>query len=219
MKFARMSNLHCGGNGVFSGEFDMPLECPHCHTAVYKDPSAIHELPLNTEDTAVFVGLECPVCRKHYIVVFKRDRAKKQLDFVQMIPISEEKMEFPGLFDLSPRFEKYHRQALTAYSMGFTELAIVGFRTALEFLIKDFAITEENADARRTGDATFNEVVKEYMGHLAKSSNVVRVLGNDYTHYREKHPDIPAETTFKYYRIVLNEMNNRYLMNHTPLEE
>lgn len=219
MKFAEMENLHFGGAGFFPGRFQMPLDCPHCHTSVYSEPKGISEFPINVDDRVLFVSMQCPVCNKRYVVVFQSNNRRERLDFVQMIPVEEERMDYPGLFRLSPRFKKYHEQALTAYNMGFTELAVLGFRSALEFLIKDFAIDEESADEKKTAEMTFNDVVLAYLGHLKKSTDVVRALGNDYTHYREKHPDIPASSAFQYYRIVLNEMENRYAMNHTPLSE
>ena len=46
---------------------------------------------------------------------------------------------------------------------------------------------------------------------------VVRILGNDYTHYERKYPQHDFELLKGYMEIFLKQIEVRYMVNHPPV--
>lgn len=92
--------------------------------------------------------------------------------------------------ELSPLFVKIIAQAQSAEDHGLDEIAGPGFRKALEFLIKDYAISltpDDNAknEIRRM---PLNSVITNYLDgdKLPVVSKRAAWLGNDETHYERR---------------------------------
>ena len=93
---------------------------------------------------------------------------------------------------LSPSFVKIYNEAYAAEQMSLMEVCGVGYRKALEFLVKDYAV--EGKD-----EATSANIKKTPLGtcieNYVRDSNVKVVakravwLGNDETHYIRKWED------------------------------
>lgn len=91
----------------------------------------------------------------------------------------------PAIAKLSPSFVKIYNQAFTAEAGGLDEIAGVGFRKALEFLIKDYCVSKHPNET--------DQIKKSFLGacikNLVSDPNVKRCaeratwLGNDETHY------------------------------------
>ena len=87
--------------------------------------------------------------------------------------------------NLSQDFKTIYAQAAEAESLGLDQVAGTGYRKALEFLIKDYCISETPNDAE--------QIRKEFLGSCIKnrvSDAIVKEcaeravwLGNDETHY------------------------------------
>jgi hypothetical protein len=91
---------------------------------------------------------------------------------------------------LSPAFVRIWTQAHKAESEGLDEIAGPGYRKALEFLVKDYAIslvTEED-EKTKIKKIPLQSVIKEYLGEdkLHVVSSRAAWLGNDETHYERR---------------------------------
>lgn len=89
---------------------------------------------------------------------------------------------------LSPQFNKIYNQALAAESSMLDEIAGLGYRKALEFLIKDFAIhehpdEEESIKAKPLAQCIESYIADERITTLAERS---AWIGNDEAHYIRK---------------------------------
>lgn len=79
-------------------------------------------------------------------------------------PTRFEKHSFDeNITNLSPQFDKIYNQALAAELSGLDEIAGLGYRKALEFLVKDFAISEHPDDAEEIKKLMLSPCIKKYV--------------------------------------------------------
>lgn len=93
--------------------------------------------------------------------------------------------------NLSPQFVKIYNQALAAEAMELDEIAGLGYRKAMEFLIKDFAIHKYPDHSDNIKRMPLAQCIRNYI-----SSDEIKTLaercawiGNDEAHYVRKQED------------------------------
>lgn len=102
------------------------------------------------------------------------------------------KHEFHEEIDkISPTFTIIFNQALQAEHHELSEIAGVGFRKSLEFLLKDFCIHLSPQDSDKIKDLSLANCIKGYIQNPNIKSSAERAtwLGNDETHYTRKWED------------------------------
>ena len=97
----------------------------------------------------------------------------------------------PSLTKLSPNFVEIYNQAHQAEIYSLNHIAGMGYRKALEFLIKDYAIHFNQTKEDSIKNQSLAQCINTYIDNpkikdLAEKS---AWLGNDETHYVRKHPD------------------------------
>lgn len=200
--------------------FEKPITCPHC--AVNTDSSCVHGFsciddPQNEKISLIIFIWRCTVCKKIYVSLHYCD--DKQTSFVGMLPQIVNSFS-DNLFEkYSPRFVELYNQALHAESTGDFNLAAVGFRSALEILIKDYAINclHENPDI--ISSKTLFNVISEYLdtSELIKSADVIRILGNDHTHYKKEYPQHDFSLLKEYMTIFIAQIRAKLLLADPPV--
>lgn len=132
----------------------------------------------------------------------------------QVTPYANEK-----LAAISQRFIDMYNQALFAEFNQNYELAAIGFRSALEILVKDYAIQELGEPAETVAKQSLCNAIEKYLNlpDLVNTADVVRILGNDYTHYQRKYPEHDFALLKKYMEIFLSQIEVRYMINHPPV--
>lgn len=170
-----------------------PDKCPHCHHSIKAEVvlSAIN----NAEDI-IDIVFSCPryECSRISIAVYTRDTTNlievllgyrlRYLEPMNPIdPIFSEHMA-----KVSPQYVEIFTQASKAEVFGLGEIAGVGYRKALEFLVKDYCITknpgkEEEIKSKMLGAVIDNYVDNQNVKQCAKRA---AWLGNDETHYVRK---------------------------------
>lgn len=109
----------------------------------------------------------------------------------ELIPVTPHTEPFSaGISNLSPTFVNTYNQSQFAESQGLTEICGMGYRRALEFLVKDYLIhlTPDQEDAIK-GEflgASIKRINNDHIKVLAERSTWI---GNDETHYVRKHED------------------------------
>ncbi len=166
-----------------------PNECPICHAKIQAIPLKGNFFENNTFEVAYRCGAS--KCQKMFIGYFGEpyqgiyilrdckpsDRAKKAFN------VTVEK--------ISPAFCEIYNEAYAAEQMRLGQICGVGYRKALEFLIKDY-LSYLDASAAESIRKTFVGVCIEK--HI-KNDNIKAVakratwLGNDETHYVRKWED------------------------------
>lgn len=93
---------------------------------------------------------------------------------------------------LSPNFKTIYKQAKTAEYYNLDQIAGIGYRKAVEFLIKDYASHKCPTDKDKIQRMTLSQVIKSYLDDVPKIQHLATAstwLGNDETHYIRKHTD------------------------------
>ena len=98
-------------------------------------------------------------------------------------------------------------------------MAAIGYRHALECLVKDYAIIELKKDREEVVKKTLAEAIGEYLGEkeLVATADVVRILGNDYAHYERKYPEHDFALLKNYMRIFIGLIETKFMISHPPV--
>ena len=92
---------------------------------------------------------------------------------------------------MSPMFVKIFEQAEMADQLGLDQISGVGYRKALEFLVKDYACQRNQPDCEKIKALFLGQTINDFI----KDSRIREVakravwLGNDETHYIRKWED------------------------------
>ena len=116
-------------------------------------------------------------------------------------------------------FIDMYNQALQSEFNKNLELAAIGYRSALEILVKDYAIKELGQNPKEVISKKLCPAIGAYLNQedLVKTADVVRILGNDYTHYERKYPQHDFELLKGYMEIFLKQIEVQYMIKHPPV--
>lgn len=170
-----------------------PDECPFCHDKITPMDIGSSGANVKEEQTAKIVFL-CPGedCKEIFIGYYQLDSGYEYdyrlLDTSQGYPISQEFHKSINV--ISPAFIEIYNEAFEAEQQNLHQICGVGYRKALEFLIKDFA-KYKNTDKekiRKIESIFLGDVIKTYLEDKKIKTVAERAawLGNDHTHYIKK---------------------------------
>lgn len=143
-------------------------------------------------DWALYVLHYCQVCGLGFCGIYSQepDRSLGRVyKPVVAIPERSEPLEFdPEIARLSPAFVKIYEEAHAAEKHDLTLICGMGYRKALEFLVKDYLIEkhpqESDTIAKEPLSQSIRRIDNLQIKTLAERS---AWLGNDETHYTKKH--------------------------------
>lgn len=167
-------------------------ECPICHYTIQPEH-------LGVPNTGAFGWLEIyyrctnQKCRRHFTGIFERATNSHvelpQLPFYKYqrsLPAAHASRKFdPMIEGLSSNFVSLFNQAAAAEAHDLADIAGPGYRKALEFLVKDYAISLNPTAADDIKDAPLAAVIAKFLtgDKLTVVSSRAAWLGNDETHY------------------------------------
>ena len=173
--------------------------CPVCKAKIM--PVYI-SASLNTDTTASVFNY-CQNCRETFITQYEialdtrnpssATRVATAVKRLYSEPNRFEKKVFDDrLENLSPHFTNIYNQALAAECDGLDEIAGLGYRKALEFLVKDYAIHTHPDDEEKIKLMMVSLCIKTYIDNkrivdLAEKS---AWIGNDEAHYVRKQKNL-----------------------------
>jgi hypothetical protein len=136
----------------------------------------------------------CPrhKCGAVFIAEYEPSWSSRQYDpweFSRAFPMEPQSPTVsPEISTLSPSFYGLFKQALAAEHHGLTDVFGMALRKALEFLIKDYAISKHPTKDAAIKAALLGPVIKEYVSDPNIKSCAERAvwLGNDETHYERR---------------------------------
>ena len=96
-----------------------------------------------------------------------------------------------AITSLSPDFVSIYTQAALAESLGLDQICGIGYRKAIEFLVKDYTIHKSPNSKDAILKATLGACISNYIkdDRLTTLARAATWLGNDETHYVRQHPD------------------------------
>lgn len=189
----RALNFHDKTEDVTIDRF--PDYCPYCHR--FLKPILLGSY-LNSDDSYIrFLQLtfRCTNndCRRVFIAnyTYHSYYDKHNVNTLrEILPYIPNEPEIPdSVKDISPAFCRIYIQAKAADEQGLSEICGMGYRKALEFLIKDFIInradqldiSDTNNIAKQGLSACINNYIKD--PDTIEAAKRTIWLGNDETHY------------------------------------
>jgi hypothetical protein len=164
--------------------FDTPTVCPMCHTASDQVFISGYLIDIDNAHSILYVTLLCRRCKRPFIAAY--GMTGSICTDIGTYPNVPEDINFQdSINDLSPKFVSIYNQAVAAESYGLNEISGIGYRKALEFLIKDYAIhihPEKSDDIKKD---FLSNVIKKYVDDEKIRTIAERAtwIGNDETHY------------------------------------
>ena len=120
--------------------------------------------------------------------------------------------------EISPTFSDVYNQALASEAFELSQLTGIGLRKALEFLIKDFAITRIDEDEDDEKKKKEEEIRAMFLGacinkyiddrRLKATAHRASWLGNDETHYTRRWEDKDIEDLKVLIQLTMNWVEN-----------
>lgn len=176
-----------------------PTICPHCGNSI--SPSLrLYTTSTMNECILLLLVFMCPHpnCMKQFFCVYSQNKQEKHTyDLLTIYPSMKSKVFDPLVKQMSPKFVIQYNEAYDAEQLNHLDLASCGYRNALETLIKDFAIKYLNKSYEEVCSKKLYGAIEAYVPDLKSAADVVRILGNDKTHYEQKY-DVDFEQ-LKYY--------------------
>lgn len=196
--------------------FSIPTVCPHCNYAVQpivKDNKLL-TFGKNNKDRLLIISYLGDCCDTPFYATYLY-HGNYTATLLDVYPHLKPSVLPDKIKDLSSRFAELYEQSYTAEQNGHIELAGSGYRNAIEVLIKDFAIKKLNAPEKDVCKMTLYDAIGSYLKEVnidTAAADVVRVLGNDYTHYQRKYDDIDFIVVKKYLEIFIQQIDTKLLL-------
>lgn len=170
-----------------------PDECPICHRHVSPTPwGNAFSADLSSRLQLVFLctNIQCQALFVAYYAQTVLNSANWYLRGV-MRGTHETTELSDDIEDVSSNFAKIFSQAEIAEQEELSEICGVGYRKALEFLIKDYVIRKNPNDEEKIKKQPLANVIKEYVtdDRIKTVAERATWLGNDETHYVRKWED------------------------------
>jgi hypothetical protein len=177
-----------GGNDSFKIKY-LPSECPYCHRSVIPQRFEGYKL-LDSEMAVIY---QCPDSRCQQIFIayyqtrFNGGTSNWELNRTSIGNIKGKNFA-TDIKTISPTFITIYNQALKAEMLGLDHVCGIGYRKALEFLLKDYLILLYPEKEEEIRNKFLGNCIKEYIDNPNLKDMTQRAiwLGNDETHYSRK---------------------------------
>lgn len=182
----------------FGGNVNLetPDTCPICKGAI--SPVVIKGITdysiFRTTSNRFYVVFACPGCHEIFVAIYKHEKVAgvDKDTLMSVVPQRPEKSKFDdNLGIISPSFIDIYDQALAAETYELNQIAGMGYRKALEFLIKDYAIRLDPTKEDEIKESKLGKCIDKYIDHpkIKATAKASAWLGNDETHYVRKFDD------------------------------
>ena len=178
-----------GGDYRFAERIECTsIRCPFCETIVMPT----YMLMTDVDNHRYNVFCQCTNCRETLVLEYERFNVS-EFRFKQIHPNPTLKKEdfSDTIKEISPSFADMYNQAYGAFQLGLNHVCGMGFRKALEFLIKDYAIRKRPDAEESIKKALLGVCINNYVDdvRVKEMANRATWLGNDETHYVRLYDD------------------------------
>ena len=190
---------------------NVPMLCPVCGVQIV--PTFLQMSYSEKKGHTMFCRCTNTECESTFICKYvRRDPANGKTRY-ELLGIQHDmvlkKEEFSeDIETISPAFVEIYNQAYAAQQLELTDVCGVGYRKALEFLIKDYIIFEKTNEAeieaiksKKLGKCISEDVQDANVKEVAKRATW---LGNDETHYVRKWEDKDIHSLVNLIRLVIH---------------
>lgn len=182
-------------NMAVNVNFEDINSCPICNAKI----SPIY-ISGKSYSTAFSLFCECTSCGKTFIAYFNKLENKgigahtnylaESIEY--LAPIFPKVSTFDErIINLSPNFVEIYHQSQSAEAYKLNQIAGMGYRKALEFLIKDYCVHKDSSNYDKIYGMPLSQCINNYIDDtkIKNLSKVSTWLGNDETHYIRKFED------------------------------
>lgn len=167
--------------------------CPLCSVSLNPDVLSAYLIEYDDDSkNKLYLLNYCPTCDECFISFHRYNEEDGNYDFVYSAPAGKSSLSFSqAIQNLSPGFIEIYNDSLTAEESGLLSICGMGYRKALEFLVKDYAISFHPDDEAKIEAMPLSQCIKNYIDS-DKIKNLARAsswIGNDEAHYSRKHAD------------------------------
>jgi hypothetical protein len=200
-----------------------PDTCPVCHTHIAPKRYTAAFTEVGYLDYRLQILFRCTRrnCDSFFFGIYTQGAQQREFELVKLTPKSpREELFSETIKEVSPTFVQIYNEAVAAESLELSEIAGIGYRKALEFLIKDFAIQQKPSDEEKIKTTFLGTVIKDYIDDSRLKSTVTRAtwLGNDETHYVRKWIDKDINDLKLLIKLSINWIENVLLTDKYSTE-
>ena len=164
--------------------------CPYCNKAIYPEIKVVN-FSNNYNHASCIVS--CPACSEEFFIKFRRDETliTYTYDYYEVLPFPKPQINLPADFqELFPEFYKIYLEAAQAESYNLLEICGMGYRKALEALVKQYATELFPEQAEAIQNEMLMPTIKRFASQkIITLATAATWLGNDHAHLVTKHPD------------------------------
>lgn len=206
---------------------ESPNFCPYCHRVIEPDRLQAVQDHVNARYVTIWrcVSKEC---KKVFVATQKYEHDKGLFLFDRFLDGSPKGPSFPKpilelkdaitLEENEPsqtKFMKTYLQSLVAESQGLDEIAGMGYRKAIEYLIKDWAIYKFPNNKEKILKSWLADIIKTYFdGDLKEILDRATWLGNDQVHYNKLFEDYNLEHLKELIDLIMVELDREAKKRH-----
>lgn len=172
-----------------------PNECPYCRKALY--PYTLEHYLI--EKNLMTITFQCASCDRVFLGIYDRFNSESKNNHKWILsetyPHYKDTRKFSiEIHSISENFCKYYSQAEKIEFQGLDACGMI-YRKALEFLIKDYAISQKPNDIKSVENMPLKQCIDKYFEdeQLKLALTGACYLGNDEVHYVKKHKDMGVE--------------------------
>jgi len=197
----------------------IPQTCPWC--GIGNNPTNNEAGKIEIQEGYIFsMHHRCPACKKYHMT---NQEYLHQADKTTMVLVYPNKVvtDIDRLFiEYAPRFVEFYSEAIEAEKSGLENIAGTGYRSAVECLIKDYALAFELDTKEYLSDPklTFNNAIDRYVKDddlLKGALHFIRTVGNGYTHWN-KSTSISLPELKNYVDIIIQIFKSKFMLKDLP---
>ncbi len=185
---------------TFSVQF--PNHCTVCGKTGVPKMLGSYYVNKSHAEVDLFVSFLCTECNHVFTGYYKQINSTGIAKLVKFEPsefiVQKEFSQY--IKDVSIDFCRIYNQSFTAEQKGLNEIAGMGYRKALEFLVKDYSIFLHSDKQNEIKHLTLSKCITTYIDsqRIKTLATASAWIGNDETHYERKHQEYTVKdlTTF-----------------------
>lgn len=211
-----------------SREIEEPNICPHCHVANKPQFLWGSQTQDTDNDFCYLSAWKCAYAKCAKIFIAQHKLTNQVLKITRFFNGFPKGPEWPkpikelksGNLDadekpIQSKFIKTYIQSLEAEHSGLDELAGMGFRKAIEYLVKDWAIQNKPDKKEDIEKFWLGEVIKKYYdGDLKEILERATWLGNDQAHYIKLFEEFDINVLKELIDLIMVELDRQYKNAH-----
>lgn len=199
MQISEKVYMHGSSSIFYTFTHEEITTCPICNYSIKPIVMSSLYYLITKNQINIVQLLLCPHCKNSFIAQYSdidKPVASSVIFNIKepiIAPRSYQKQCFSDIINsTSPNFIEIYNQSLAAESQNLDEIAGIGYRKSLEFLIKDFLILKEPNEKESIIKLPLMQCINSYLSDnpmLQTAASRAVWLGNDQTHYIQKFED------------------------------